>query len=92
MKKRYDDELLLTQELYEKARKGDDIPIEINFYDDESNIYIYKHEGGPCEYYLDTGTFQARLGFVQNKSIREIRNICMPSNEPLPSENDVDVD
>lgn len=88
MLKRNDGECLLTKEIYEKARKNQPIPVQVDFYDGESNlyIYIYSNERTYAKYYWGNGSDSFCLGGVSEHTIEEIRNLCVPNFQPLPSE------
>lgn len=85
MLKRADGEYLLTKEIYDKARKGDLIPPYVNFYDGESNIHIYRVSGENAKY-CRGHSFLGLIGYVNEHTIEEIRAMCMPNDQPLPSE------
>lgn len=83
MLKRSDGECLLTQEIYDNARRGILIPCNTMFYDGDSDIHIYRQAYGDTNYCLGDDII---LGCVSEYTIEELRSMCMPNDQPLPSE------
>lgn len=92
MLKRSDGEYLLTKEIYDKARRGEDIPFGIDFYDGESRLHIHARESVYIGYFLAmyVGFSAFRLCDVREHTIEEIRELVRlmgkTNDQPLPSE------
>lgn len=91
MLKRSDGKCLLTKEIYEKARKGHEIPDGVEFYDGESHLFILAFVRGRIGYFLSMGIVLDSLGcsfmgYVSEHPIEDVRARGIPSDQPLPSE------